>query len=78
MEEKKFDVVVVFGETAVKKYNENFEKDEPMSESELDNWGCVVRRSFDTESERNAYLMALEDSDGWWDYIVAEERFLKY
>lgn len=77
MEEKKFDVVVVFGLSAAKKYYENFEEDEPLSESELDDLGCVTRRSFATEAERDAYLTALEDSDGWDDYIVAEERFLK-
>lgn len=75
--EKKFEIVVVFGETAAKMYFENFDEDEPISEAELEEWGCVVRRSFDTEAELRAYLMALDDSDGWDDYIVAEERFLK-
>ena len=77
MEEKNFDVVVLFGESASKMYNENFDEDNPISESELEEFGCVVRRSFESEAECNAYLMALEDSDGWDDYIIAEERFLK-
>lgn len=76
MEEKKFDVVVVFGETASKMYWENYNEDEPIKESELEEYGSVVRRSFETEAERNAYLKGLEDSDGWNDYAVAEERFL--
>lgn len=77
MGEKKFGVVVVFGESASKMYNENFDEDNPISESELEEFGCVVRRSFDSEAERDAYLMALGDSDGWGDFIIAEERFLK-
>lgn len=77
MEEKKFKVVVVFGETAAKMYDENFDEDEPISESKLEEFGCVVRRSFNTKAELDAYLLALGDSDGWWDYAVAEERFLK-
>ena len=76
MEEKKFDVVVVFGESAARAYREAWECEEPVSESKLEELGCVVRHSFDTEAERSAYLMALEDSDGWRDYFVAEEKLL--
>lgn len=78
MEEKKFEVIVVFGESAAKAYREAWECEEPISESKLEELGCVTRRSFATEAERAAYLMALEDSDGWYDYFVAEERLLQY
>lgn len=76
--EKTFDVVVVFGEEASRAYAQAWENEVPISESKLEEFGCVTRRSFDTESERAAYLMALEDSDGWYDYVIAEERLLNY
>lgn len=78
MKEKKFEVIVVFGESAARAYREAWEREEPISESKLEELGCVTRRSFATEAERAAYLMALEDSDGWYDYFVAEERLLQY
>lgn len=77
MEEKKFDVVVVFGADAVSEYVEAWDNNEQISEGRLEELGCVVRRSFKTEAEKKAYLLALEDADGWWENTVAEENHLK-
>ena len=77
MEEKKFKVVVVFGESAARAYREAWDSNEIVSESKLEELGCVVRHTFDTAEECEAYLMALEDSEGWYDHIVTDEKFLK-
>ena len=75
--EKKFDVVVVFGEQAARMYWDNADEENPIPEKELEEFGAVVRRSFETEAELNAYLQGVDDCDGWNDYCVAEERFLE-
>lgn len=77
MEGNKFNVVVVFGTDAVRKYSRAWDDNEQSSEEELGDFGCVTRRSFDTKAERDAYIMALSDADGWHDNIVAKEEYLK-
>ena len=77
MEKRKFNVVVVFGSDAVREYSKAWDNDGQISEEELGNLGCVTRRSFDTKEERDAYIMALSDADGWFENVLAKEEFLK-
>lgn len=77
MEGNKFNVVVVFGADAVRKYSRAWDADEQTSERELEELGSVTRRSFETKEERDAYIMALSDAEGWLDNIVAKEEYLK-
>lgn len=77
MEGNKFNVVVVFGADAVRKYNRAWDVDEQTSERELEELGSVTRHSFDTKEERDAYIMALSDAEGWLENIVAKEEYLK-
>ncbi len=77
MEEKKYEIVVVFGADAVRKYSRAWDADEQISEEELEELGSVTRHSFETKEERDAYIMALSDAEGWLENIVAEEAFLK-
>ena len=77
MKEKKFDVVVVFGEYAVRDFMDVWGSEDKVSEEELESKGSVVRHSFATEAERDAYMLALEDSAGWLESVVADERNLK-
>lgn len=76
-EEKKFDVVAVFGEVAVRRFMDVWGSEDKVSEEELESKGSVVRHSFATESERDAYILALEDSAGWLESVVADEKNLK-
>jgi hypothetical protein len=77
MKEKEFDVVVVLGSDAVREYSRAWDNNEQVSEEKLENLGCVTRRSFKTKEERDAYIMALSDADGWFENIVVEEQNLK-
>ena len=77
MKEKKYEIVVVFGTDAVRKYSRAWDCNEQISEEELETLGCVTRRSFDTKEERDAYIMALSDADGWFGNVIAEEEYLK-
>ena len=77
MEENKFHVVVVFGADAVGAYSRAWDENEQISESKLEELGCVVRHSFDTKEERDAYIMALSEADGWHENVLAKEEYLK-
>ena len=77
VEEKKFDVVAVFGEVAVRRFMDVLGSEYKVSEEELESCGSVVRHSFATEAERDAYMLALEDSAGWLKSVVADEKNLK-
>ena len=77
VEEKKFDVVAVFGEVAVRRYMDVCGSEYKVSEEELERYGSVVRHSFATEAERDAYMLAMEDSAGWLESVVADEKDLK-
>lgn len=77
MEEKKYEIVVVFGTDAVKAYSRAWDDNERMSEVILEELGCVKRRSFNTQEEYDAYVMALCDADGWLENVVAREEYLK-
>lgn len=66
MKTKKYKVSVVFGSDATREYWNG------ASVKKLKELGSVVKRSFDTEEELNAYKLGLEDYDGYLEYTVME------
>lgn len=67
MKTKKYKVSVVFGSDATREYWNGGASVKKMKEL-----GSVVKRSFDTEEELNAYKLGLEDYDGYLEYAVME------
>lgn len=65
-------ITMIFGEDAVRKYEES--KKLPSQEWLTDNGGVVDEREFRTEAEYNAYIAALNDSDGWLDYQIIRHK----
>ena len=61
-------ITMIFGEDAVRKYDES--KELPSEEWLLDNGGIVDEKEFKTEAEYNAYIAGLNDGDGWSDYHI--------
>lgn len=61
-------ITMIFGENAVKKYDES--KELPSEEWLMDNGGVVDEKEFNTEAEYNAYVAGLNDGDGWTDYHI--------
>ena len=67
-----YDVVMIFGSAATDAYCEGFKE----LKSVLDNGdGCLVHRTFHTEDERRAYLLGLEDQNGWEESEVMDAPF---
>ena len=65
---------VVFGESAADCAAEG---DWRELKKTLADTGCVVKREFDTESERSAYLKGIEDMNGWLDSYPLNEDEVK-
>ncbi|MBQ8713105.1 MAG: hypothetical protein IJ551_09860 [Prevotella sp.] len=67
---EKFKVTIIFGENAAKAYMSGGveEMSEHMSE------GSLAVREFDTEAERKAYIMGVDDSDGWLGAAVLSKE----
>jgi len=67
---EKYKVTIIFGEYAAKAYcNGGVEEmAEHMSEGQL------TVREFDTEAERRAYIMGIDDSDGWLGAAVLSKE----
>lgn len=61
-------ITMIFGEDAVKKYDESGEL--PSEEWLMDNGGVVDEKEFKTLEEYNAYIAGLNDGDGWNDYQI--------
>jgi hypothetical protein len=59
---EKIDIKILFGESEVKQFEESDE-----TKNLEDN---IVRYSFDTENEKKAFLLGLEEALGWGDFIV--------
>lgn len=60
----------IFGQDAVRHFADT---DKVPSKKWLkQNDGNVLEREFATQAEMNAYLLALEDYNGWWDYAHTE------
>lgn len=68
MEKKSHKVTVIFGTDAVREYSDNSR----ATIKSLNELGSVVKRSFSTKAELDAYLTGLEDSDGWMEYAIKE------
>lgn len=64
-------VTIIFGDAAVRAFN-NGER----SRAELQNLGDIVERTFSSKIEANAYLMGIDDADGWLDSMVLEDAVL--
>lgn len=61
---KKTNVLILFGEFEVRQY-ENTNKLDNLSEN-------ISKFEFDTESEKNSFLLGLNAGIGWQDFIVVE------
>lgn len=68
MKKETHKVTVIFGSEAVREYFDNSK----ATIKSLKTLGDVVRRSFATKAELDAYLTGLADSDGWLEYAIKE------
>lgn len=64
-------VTIVFGEEAVDAYYDCGLKGLQAAIENGD--GRVVKREFDTKEEAQAYLLGIDDMDGWLAYAEIEE-----
>ncbi len=65
---------VIFGESAADCAAEG---DWSKLKKTLADTGCVVKREFDTENERSAYLKGIEDLNGWLDSYPLDKDEVK-
>lgn len=66
----KYRVTVIFGEYAAKAYmNDGVEGIRDHYDE-----GQLAVRVFDTEAERRAYIMGIDDSDGWLGAAVLSDE----
>lgn len=72
MAKKKFKTVVIFGETAAKAYG--WEDMEKMCSLVREGDASLGVREFDTEAERKAYILGIDDADGWLGAAVLSEK----
>lgn len=72
---KKYVTVVIFGETAAKTYCD--EGLQAAKDLVLNGDGKVIKKEFDSEAERNAYMEGCRDSAGWWDNCIVEDDDVK-
>lgn len=68
---KKEIVIIVFGEEAVDAYYDCGLKGLQAAIENGD--GRVVKREFNTKEEADAYLLGIDDMDGWLAYETIEE-----
>lgn len=66
----KYKVTVIFGEYAAKAYMSD---GVAGIEEHLDE-GQLSVREFDTEAERKAYIMGIDDADGWLGAAILSEK----
>jgi hypothetical protein len=71
-EPQKVKCAVVFGTRATHRYDE--QDFEGLHEVCRDGDGSIVIREFDTEAERRAYIMGIDDSDGWLGAAVLSKE----
>lgn len=69
---EKYVAVVLFGETAARKYSDG--DFTGLKECLENNDGQIVVREFNTAEEREAYFIGLEDADGWFANAVMDEK----
>ena len=63
---------MIFGEGAVRKYDES--KELPSREWLQDNGGVVAEKAFRTEAEHNAYVAGANAVAGWTDYRIIRHK----
>jgi len=69
---EKYKATIIFGEYAAKAYcNGGVEE---MAERIGEAEGQLTVREFDTEAERRAYIMGIDDSDGWLGAAVLSKE----
>jgi len=68
MKKETYKVTVILGSDAVREYFDNSK----ATIKSLKTLGDVVKRTFSTKAELDAYLTGLSDSDGWLDYAIKE------
>ena len=66
----KYKMTVIFGEYAVKAYMSDGVEG---IEEHLDE-GKLLVREFDTEAECKAYIMGIDDADGWLGSAILSEK----
>lgn len=64
----KFHLHLLFGSGLVSDFNDN-----GVIPADAEDKGACEYREFDTEAERNAYLQALRDSNGWMDFCTLDD-----
>ncbi|NDV80775.1 hypothetical protein [Bacteroides sp. 51] len=62
---------IILGDDATRYYNETGRIPSKRKLDELG--GIILDKEFGSKEEYDAYIAALEESDGWDDYIVAQE-----
>jgi hypothetical protein len=72
MAKRKFKAVVVFGETAANAYG--WEDMKKMCSLVRGGEGSLSVREFDTEAERRAYILGIDDADGWLGAAVLSDK----
>lgn len=63
---------IVFGQDAVARYEETSKL--PSKKWITENGGEIIKKEFHTRAEYNAYIQALFDFDGWYDYEIIEQN----
>lgn len=71
-EPEKIKYAVVFGKSAVRRYDE--QDYEGLHEVCSNGDGSVLVWEFDTEAEREAFQNGIDAGDGWLDYMVVDEE----
>lgn len=72
---KKYKVVVIFGENAATSYFEGGLY--AAKDCILNGDGMIIKKEFDTEAERNAYIEGCKDNDGWCGYSIVDDNDVK-
>lgn len=73
MAKNKYSATVIFGERAAKAYMNGGVQE---MRNHIDE-GQLVRKVFDTEAERKAYIAGIDDADGWYGSAVIDDEDLK-
>ncbi len=63
---KSINISILFGESEVKKYEE--------TNSLINLNDNVTNYSFDSEQEKNAFLLGLESAKGWQDFVLIKNH----
>ena len=64
-------IKLVMGESAARIHSDG------APDSVVEEYGDIIERTFETEAELKAYLLALEDLDGWMGWTVYDPDNLR-